>query len=108
MLNLEPLQGVEYDKGCYPGQEVIARMHYLGQLKRRMYRARIDAEPPAPGQTVVDGKDAQAGIIVSAAANAEGGSELLAVLKIDKATDTDLRVNDAALTLLDLPYQPPA
>jgi len=48
------------------------------------------------------------GIIVSAAANAEGGSELLAVLKIDKATDTDLRVNDAALTLLDLPYQPPA
>jgi hypothetical protein len=45
---------------------------------------------------------------VSAAANAEGGSELLAVLKIDKATDTDLRVNDAALTLLDLPYQPPA
>ena len=108
MLNLEPLQGVEYDKGCYPGQEVIARMHYLGQLKRRMYRARIEAEPPAPGQTVVDGKDAQAGIIVSAAANAEGGSELLAVLKIDKATDTDLRVNDAALTLLDLPYQPPA
>ena len=107
MLNLEPLQGVVYEKGCYPGQEVIARMHYLGQLKRRMYRARIDIDPPTPGSLIVDTNAAQAGIVVSAAPTAEGGSELLAVLRIDKATDTDLSIDGSPITLLDLPYMPP-
>lgn len=107
MLNLEPLGGISYEKGCYPGQEVVARMHYLGQLKRRMYRAQISAAPPAAGDSVIDAKGGTAGTIVSAAATAEGGSELLAVLRIDTAQAGGLQVNEQPLELLDLPYPPP-
>ena len=39
MVNLDLIGGVSYTKGCYPGQEIVARMHYLGQLKQRLYRA---------------------------------------------------------------------
>jgi hypothetical protein len=105
MLNLEPLGGISYDKGCYPGQEVIARMHYRGQLKRRLYRAAIADDPPAPGTAVLDADDQEAGVVISAAA-AGGGSELLAVLRIEKAGQT-LSVATRTLEILDLPYTPP-
>jgi len=52
MVNLELLGGVSFKKGCYPGQEIVARMQYLGKLKRRMYLAHINAgcdEAPQPG-----------------------------------------------------------
>ena len=52
MLELEKLGGLSYQKGCYPGQEVIARLHYRGELKRRLYRCRCDTEvvwPPGTG-----------------------------------------------------------
>lgn len=107
MLNLEPLGGISYEKGCYPGQEVVARMHYLGQLKRRMYRGQIAAAPPAAGEGVADAKGGTAGTVVSAAATAEGGSELLAVLRIDAAQAGNLQINEQPLELLDLPYPPP-
>ncbi len=107
MLNLEPLGGISYNKGCYPGQEVVARMHYLGQLKRRMYRAHTKASAPAPGDSVLDAVGGTAGTVVSAAPAPDGGSELLAVLRIDSATTGNLSVNDAAIELLDLPYPPP-
>lgn len=105
MLNLEPLGGISYDKGCYPGQEVIARLHYRGQLKRRLYRAAIADDPPAPGTAVLDADDQEAGVVISAAA-AGGGSELLAVLRIEKAGQT-LSVATRTLEILDLPYTPP-
>lgn len=107
MLNLEPLHGINYEKGCYPGQEVVARMHYLGQLKRRMYRAALPDSPPAPGGNIIDSKGATAGTVVSAAAAPEGGSELLAVLRIDSAAAGELQIADTPITLLDLPYPPP-
>ncbi len=107
MLNLEPLNGISYEKGCYPGQEVVARMHYLGQLKRRMYHAAIDAAPPVVGESVKDANGGTAGTVLSAAATPEGGSELLAVLRIDAAEAGTLLVNDQPLALLDLPYPPP-
>lgn len=107
MLNLEPLQGISYQKGCYPGQEVIARMHYLGKLKRRMYRLHTRAElTPSPGETVraaEGGKDA--GTVVSAAATPDGGHELLAVLRTELAEgDDDLVLDDTPLQILELPY----
>ena len=53
MANLHSLGGISFTKGCYTGQEVVARMHYLGKLKRRMYRAHADIEtPPAPGEPI--------------------------------------------------------
>lgn len=106
MLNLEPLQGISYRKGCYPGQEVIARMHYLGKLKRRMYRLQTEAEiTPSPGETVRTAKEEQeAGTVVAAARAAHGGRELLAVLRTELAEQDDLVLHGAALQLLDLPY----
>lgn len=83
MLNLERLGAVDFKKGCYPGQEVVARTQYRGVLKRRMVRARVPA-PAAPGDDVfADSIPGQAaGTIVNAAALAQGGSEVLAVVQI--------------------------
>ncbi|RZU98175.1 YgfZ/GcvT domain-containing protein [Spiribacter vilamensis] len=106
MLNLEPLGGISYEKGCYPGQEVVARMHYRGQLKRRLYRAALAGDPPAAGTAVEDNEGTEAGVVINAAPASGGGSELLAVLRIEKA-DSDLRVETRSLQLLDLPYAPP-
>ncbi|MDN5871328.1 MAG: folate-binding protein [Nitrococcus sp.] len=105
MLNLEPLQGISYQKGCYPGQEVIARMHYLGKIKRRMYRLRTQGEAtPSAGEAVRTGEGGQeAGTVVCAAA-ADGGAELLAVLRTELADQGDLVLNGTPLQLLDLPY----
>ncbi|MBY5268443.1 CAF17-like 4Fe-4S cluster assembly/insertion protein YgfZ [Spiribacter salinus] len=108
MLNLEPLGGISYDKGCYPGQEVVARMHYLGSLKRRLYRGALPADPPAPGTPITRADGSEAGTVVSAAQAPAGGSELLAVLRIEAASDAALAVDDWPLALLELPYAPPA
>ncbi|MEX0449808.1 hypothetical protein V6X63_08580 [Spiribacter sp. 221] len=108
MLNLEPLGGISYVKGCYPGQEVVARMHYRGRLKRRLYRARVTGDPPPPGTPVNDSEGGEAGLVVSAAGAPGGRSEMLAVLRIDKAGDGELTANGTGLELLDLPYPPPA
>ena len=53
MCNLDALGGISFDKGCYTGQEVVARLHYLGQAKRRMFRAAISADA-TPGDAVLD------------------------------------------------------
>jgi len=116
MANLQLIGGVSFTKGCYTGQEVVARMQYLGKLKRRMYRVHIDdAERPAPGTEVFSPSSESgqgAGRIVDAAASPEGGFEALAVVQISSADAGDLRLRDAegpALRLLDLPYAfPPA
>jgi len=106
MLNLEPLGGINYAKGCYPGQEVVARMHYLGTLKRRMLRLETSGEPPAPGTGIRTAAGRDAGEVVSAAARPTGGCELLAVLRIE-AEREDLLVDGLPATLLPLPYSLP-
>jgi folate-binding protein YgfZ len=116
MANLQLIDGVSFSKGCYTGQEVVARMQYLGKLKRRMYRARIDtSERPAPGSEVFAASgdaDAAVGRIVDAARSPDGGFEALAVLQISSAETDELRLGDTAgptIALLDLPYAfPPA
>jgi folate-binding protein YgfZ len=111
MANLQLIGGVSFKKGCYTGQEVVARMQYLGKLKRRMYRARVDAaERPMPGAEVFSPSSESgqgAGRIVDAAASPDGGFEVLAVLQISSAEAADLRLSGAdgpALKLLPLPY----
>jgi folate-binding protein YgfZ len=83
MVNLERLGAVDFHKGCYPGQEIVARTQYRGVLKRRMVRARV-AAPASPGDELFaeDLAGQPAGVVVNAAAAPEGGSELLAVLQI--------------------------
>lgn len=111
MVNLDLLGGIAFDKGCYPGQEVIARTRNLGRLKRRMYRGHIEAdERPAPGTPVYAGGDASgqaSGEVVAARPHPDGGFELLAVLRLEAAQSESLQLGDTdrpAITLRELPY----
>lgn len=110
MINLDVLKGLSFTKGCYVGQEIIARTHHLGRLKRRMYLiASADGDPPAPGAPVVEapGGSEAGGIVSSAPRGESGGFAALAVLRIDAAESGALRLGSASgpsIELLELPY----
>ncbi len=110
MLNYELIGGVSFQKGCYPGQEIVARTQYLGKLKKRMYRVAIPAgESPAAGSDLFapDFGEQSAGKLVNVAPAADGGYEALAVLQCSSAEAGEIRLgtpDGAKLTLLALPY----
>ncbi|MDF2866706.1 MAG: folate-binding protein YgfZ [Gammaproteobacteria bacterium] len=105
-LNYQLINGINFKKGCYTGQEVIARMHYLGKLKQHMYRATILSEQaPKPGEAILMNKDGelqQVGEVVMSARTSDG-YQLLTTLQ-DKGLDYPLQLNNTRITLLDLPY----
>jgi folate-binding protein YgfZ len=106
MLNLELLGGVSFTKGCYPGQEIVARSQHLGQVKRRLARF-ASAERPGPGDSIFAGGE-RVGMVVNAApATHEGAWELLAVVQIDAPTKLSLRTDGPVLEPLPLPYALP-
>jgi len=72
MVNLEKLGGIDWQKGCYPGQEIVARAQYRGQVKRRMVHLRAPA-----GAELRPGQEFEGGVVVDGA-----GDELLAVMPI--------------------------
>lgn len=76
-LGLEQLGAIDFKKGCYTGQEIVARTHYLGQAKQQLYRARC-ATDAAPGTKLYAGSDQSIGEVVIAAPDG-GGSALLFV-----------------------------
>ena len=110
MANLHLLNGVSFKKGCYTGQEVVARMQYLGKLKRRMYLAHVDSDQvPAPGTEIFSEQDPEqaAGKVVEAHPHPDGGCMLLAVIQIERAEKDRLHLGTATgpvLELQDLPY----
>lgn len=86
MVNWEVLGGVSFQKGCYPGQEIVARTQYLGKLKRRMYLAHLTgAEAPAAGDNLYtpDMEGQASGMVVNAAPSPGGGFDVLAVAQIE-------------------------
>jgi len=111
MTNMQVINGVSFQKGCYTGQEVVARMQYLGTLKRRMFRVKIDtSDIVKPGDKLfsADSSSAQgAGQIVSAQADADGGYSALAVVNISDTESGHLQLHDEngpSLSVEDLPY----
>lgn len=110
MVNLDLIGGISYSKGCYPGQEIVARMHYLGRLKSRAYLAHLDGtDEPQPGDSLysVDHGSQATGTIVNVAPVPTGGYDLLAVIQIASANSTRIRwrtPEGPALTLRALPY----
>lgn len=120
MLNWELVGGVSFQKGCYPGQEIVARMQYLGKLKERLYRAHIRAPdaPTAAGATAgaplygAQFGEQSCGAIINAANAPGGGADVLAVIQIASAQNDQIRLAPAAdapvLDLLPLPYAVPA
>lgn len=115
MLNLQVLNGINFKKGCYTGQEIVARMQYLGKLKRRMYRAHCTAQDlPLPGAPLYSGnsKSGQgSGNIVDAQFSPAGGIDCLAVITSDAVEKNDIFLDETLqfkLTLEELPYTVPA
>jgi folate-binding protein YgfZ len=85
MVNFDLIGGINFKKGCYPGQEIVARTHYLGKLKRRMYLAHIDTtDVPQAGDELFSAEmEGQAtGVIVNAAPAPTGGFDVLAVVQM--------------------------
>jgi len=112
MVNLQLVGGISFKKGCYTGQEIVARMEYLGKLKRRMYRARVNAETvPQPADDVYSSDDNRqsCGQLVSAAGHPDGGYAVLVVLQIASAEgEAGLHLGEPggpSLNLETLPYK---
>jgi folate-binding protein YgfZ len=108
MVNLELLGGVNFKKGCYPGQEIVARSQYLGKLKRRTALASIDNAAALAGQEVFSTADPEqpCGMIVNASVNGNGGADALVEMKL-AALDEDVHLGSAGgakLRFLPMPY----
>ncbi len=106
MLNLQAINALSFKKGCYPGQEIVARMQYLGKLKRRMRKVMISGDAlPDAGAKLAAGDDADAGIVVCAAIGADGNARALVVVK-DSVDIAQLSAEGigGGFAALDLPY----
>jgi hypothetical protein len=110
MVNLDLIGGVSLTKGCYPGQEIVSRMHYRGTLKQRMYLANIaESGRPLPGERLYspDFGEQACGTVVNAARSPEGGHDVLAVIQIASAEKGDIHwkaADGVPLKFLTLPY----
>ncbi len=110
MANMDLINGLSFEKGCYTGQEIVARTHYLGKQKRRTYRIKIisDSEPKAGELLATDTstENQYTGTLVTVHQTAENKYEALAVIQIKSAEEEKLRLKnaDADITLIELPY----
>ncbi|OGV73845.1 MAG: glycine cleavage system protein T [Methylophilales bacterium RIFCSPHIGHO2_02_FULL_57_10] len=110
MVNLDLIGGISFKKGCYTGQEIVARTHYLGKVKRRTHLAHI-APPaaPQPGDALYGTDTAEAvGKIVNVAPAPMGGHDVLAEIRLDSVAAGAIRwksPDGVALTFKALPYQ---
>jgi len=104
MLNYESIGGVSFKKGCYPGQEVVARSQFRGTLKRRVFIAHSELAMEA-GQEIFSADDPEqaVGTVVQAAPNPAGGFDAIISLQL-AAQNSLLLIFGTALHLLSLPY----
>ncbi len=113
MTNLDLLGGVSFKKGCYPGQEIVARTHYLGKQKRRMFLAHVDTESaPVAGNEVFSEVMAgqPCGMVINACGAPGGGFDLLSVMQISGRESNNVNLGSlqgAKLNFLPLPYTLP-
>lgn len=114
MLNMHAINGVSFKKGCYPGQEIVARMYYLGKLKRRMYLAHMEENHcPLPGEALFAGHSDSgqgAGQVVMASQAINGGCDMLVVCPVNIVDAGPIQlgsVEGPELQILPLPYEVP-
>ncbi|MBF8222054.1 CAF17-like 4Fe-4S cluster assembly/insertion protein YgfZ [Halomonas sp. 328] len=104
MINWEALGGISFKKGCYTGQEVVARAHFRGQVKKRLVRAQLEGDRlPAPGAAVEDAAGKSVGDVLGTELDAYGQPEVLAVLSTKEELGP-LTVEEQVLKRLKLPY----
>ncbi|MCX7172503.1 MAG: folate-binding protein YgfZ [Proteobacteria bacterium] len=109
MINFELIGGVSFKKGCYPGQEIVARTQYLGKIKRRMYRAHLDTALPSAGAHLYapETGDQSCGRVVQTSPAPQGGNELLAVIQSTCAEAGEVHLDNPSgprLIFQPLPY----
>ena len=113
MINLDAIGGVSFKKGCYPGQEIVARTQYLGKLKRRMFLAHIStAQTITAGDALYssDMENQSSGNIVNAALSPHGGFDVLAVIQqssVDTCPVHWQSLQGPVLEIIPLPYPLP-
>ena len=109
MVNFEAVGGVSFKKGCYPGQEIVARTQYLGKIKRRMYRVSVDALSTAGTDLYAPETGEQScGNVVIAAQTGPDNSEALVVLQASAFEAGEVHLGSSSgpkLTFLPLPYE---
>ncbi len=76
--NFDLIHGVDFEKGCYVGQEVVSRMKHRGTARKRVARVKVLGEPPAPGTPVLDGE------LAVGTLGSSSGREALAMLRLDR------------------------
>jgi folate-binding protein YgfZ len=105
MLNLDLLGGINFKKGCYTGQEIVARTHYLGTVKRRTQLAHVHcSSQPMAGDSVVNAADEAVGKVVRSAVSPKEGYDILAEIRLESVQAGDLFINASALHILPMPY----
>lgn len=105
-INLDLLDAVNFRKGCYPGQEIIARLRYLGKLKQRMVRIEFRGAPVEPGTDILAGADRIGKVVLCGPAG--GGQMALASVNFARLGGNDPSLMDGTpVSLLDLPYEVP-
>jgi folate-binding Fe-S cluster repair protein YgfZ len=94
MANFDLIGAVSFKKGCYTGQEIVARTQYRGILKKRMALAHVDGATPTPGQSVYSEAfgDQSAGTVANVAPAREGGYDILVVAQIEGLRSQNLRL----------------
>ncbi len=108
MVNLDLIDAVNFKKGCYTGQEIVARTHYLGKVKRRMQLMHLSTDIPAQASNeVLNSNNEVVGKIVRSAPAPTGGYDVLAEIRLDSLETGDLMVNGIKAELQALPYQLP-
>lgn len=109
MINFELIGGVNFRKGCYPGQEIVARSQYLGKLKRRMAIATVNADAVDVAMEIFSENDPSqpCGMIVNAERDFDGGFACLAEIKLADQEQAKVHLGSSdgpLLTFLPLPY----
>lgn len=109
MVNLDLLGGINFKKGCYTGQEIVARTHYLGKVKRRTYLAHLAVDQvPQPGDSVFGADTAEpVGQIVRAASAPDGGVDVLAEIRGESVAAGTIRwsaQDGPTLMMQTMPY----
>ena len=109
MLNLDVIGGISFKKGCYTGQEIVARTHYLGTVKRRMHLGHVTADiAPQPGEAVhgADGTE-PVGMVVRTAPGPQGGFDVLYEVRLESLDAGPVRLGTTGgqeIQPLTLPY----
>jgi tRNA-modifying protein YgfZ len=105
MVNLDALNGINFKKGCYTGQEIVARTHYLGKVKRRTLLAQLTgSQAPQPGDVLHDAQQQEAGQLVRVAPAANNGWWVLAECRLEAKEAGAISWQGQALDFKELPY----